>query len=168
MYRSNDYVPPAAFPPSLSLSNEYGNWLDSYPWQVFGSLTFRFDNVTLERAKASYKVYIRRIEQRLKCSVAHFGVLEYRKAYGDNHEIAPHFHCLLAAPDHMSGNLLVASSEIWRKNYGNQEIRSYVPGGGAASYLCKTAGNDQFHVESDMTRLAARIDLSSDSSIFTL
>ncbi len=99
---------------------EMGNWLSSYDWRWYATLTFT-NNVGLETAKALFREFI----DELDSSVIYFVAFEWHKYRG-----SCHIHALIGGLD---------SQPHWY--YGKSQFKQYDKNGGARFYVTKFITN---------------------------
>lgn len=124
----------------------WADWLGRYPWEAWGTLTFKWPDPTeaqLDRAFARFVRYIGRSWDRPPC-------------YFLGHEVGrggrAHLHCLLGG---FSPTL--QRTEMWRwwfDRFGRCEVRGYDPEKGAAAYVSKYITKELGHYDVDLRGFA--------------
>lgn len=125
------------------LHETYCEWLDTYKWQWFATLTFR-GAPSSSKADRLFRKWIDEVERAVgTASFCWFRVAEHG-AYGDN----LHFHALI-------GGLREPSKWDWLFRWeelaGEAQISYFVAFGGATSYILKSLRPDvdfdaEFHL----------------------
>lgn len=132
-------------PQPKPLSAEFGEWLKSWQWEAWGTLTFKDPNYTHEAASRAFGRFTRWLQREGNPDVSHFV----------GHEIGSlgrlHMHCLLGSLAPMTSR-----SALWRwwfTHYGRAEIKGYDPEQGAAVYVSKYVSKELAHYDLDLTGL---------------
>lgn len=127
-------------PPSLQPA--WGEWLKTWEWESWGTLTFRDDGYSHEAATRSFGRFVAWLQREGNPNVSWFV----------GHEIGSlgrlHLHCLL-------GSLAPITSRraLWRwwfERYGRCELRGYDPEQGAAVYVSKYVTKELAHYDLDL------------------
>jgi hypothetical protein len=119
----------------------YADWLSSFEWIFFGTLTFREPEISLRKANQLFDRWIHEIEAAEGTKDFRWVRVAERGAFGDN----LHFHCLVGGLRNGSKwNWLLR----WKEMAGEAFISYYFRGGGATRYMLKTLrpGHD-FEIE---------------------
>jgi|GEM_PF-837056 len=124
-----------------NLVAEYGAWLRSFSWDVFGTLTFdpgRSRHSSLSRQK-TLSSYLSSLERHCRAHVRCFWAEEMRWSGCGLPGIAPHFHVLLACDRHHLNP--VHPALLWEHLAGRTDMRVYDPSRNGAEYCAKLIGH---------------------------
>jgi hypothetical protein len=136
--------------PTHNLVSEYGEWLRTFSWDLFGTLTFdpsRARHSSASRATA-LSSYLNSLERHYKARVRCFWAEEMRWSGCGLPAIAPHFHLLLGSDRcHLDPS---QAKSLWEGIAGNADMRIYDPALSGAEYCAKLIGQananyDFFH-----------------------
>jgi len=123
----------------------WSEWLGGFPWDAWGTLTFRWSDPThaqLDRAFSGFVTHIRNFS------------MTGDAPYFLGHEVGrggrAHLHCLLGVGDMPR----TALWSWWFKRYGRCEVRGYDPERGAAAYVSKYITKELGHYDVDLGRWA--------------
>lgn len=122
----------------------YGMFFSSVTWQVYACGTYR-RSMGADGARATFKSFLGRLEQAMKSPISCIAVLERRSTSGLGKSESPfHWHFVLAAPPQYQEALLLNTSELWRKQFGNCKADAYKPELPGVYYIAKTAKSENF------------------------
>lgn len=128
-----------------NIVTQYGNWLRTFNWDLFGTLTFdpgRQSHSELSRITL-LDVYYHELERQYRRHVRCFWAEDKRWSGCGLPAIAPHFHVLLAC----DRNPLIPDfpTVLWNNLAGHAEIRTYDCSRGAAFYCAKLIPSPDAH-----------------------
>ena len=139
----NTIVEVGGAPPS-PVRSAWSEWLSCYPWDAWGTLTFKWPDPTeaqLDRAFARFRSFL---SMTITTSLP--------LAYFVGHEVGAggraHLHCLIGCLD-----IGAQRSTIWKwwwTRYGRCEVRGYDPERGAAAYVSKYITKELGHYDVDL------------------
>jgi hypothetical protein len=127
-------------PQPPSVSDAMGQWLASYPWDSWGTLTFRAGEFTNEAATRAWEKFAR-----------WFGALHPLGTWYVGHEVGArgrlHMHCLLGSMSPANDAERSKLWEWWFKRYGRAQVFGYDPERGAAKYIAKYCAKELAHYD---------------------
>lgn len=124
------------------LNEAWGDWLATYPWQAWCTLTFREErtHASATRGFGSFTRWLRKDSPGLGWFCAHevgsFGRL--------------HLHALLGGMEPYTSRK--ALWKRWHDRFGRAQILPYDPGRGAAYYVAKYVTKELSHYEIEAPR----------------
>lgn len=120
------------------LRDAWSQWLGVYPWEAWGTLTFRESDFTNDSATRAWGRFVA------------FLYPAAAQSWFVGHEVGAqgrlHLHCLL-------GPLTIKRSEAWQwwfTRYGRSEVKGYDPEQGAAKYITKYITKELAHYDVDL------------------
>jgi hypothetical protein len=120
-----------------NLADDYGAWLGTFHWDLFGTLTF--DPHRSLHSSASRRntltSYLSSLERHYRRRIRCFWAEEKRWSGCGLPAIAPHFHLLLACDRHPLTPLY--PQLLWETMAGKAEMRVYDPSLAGAVYCAK-------------------------------
>lgn len=129
-------------PQPESLAKPWGEWLKQWPWESWGTLTFRDDGYSHEAATRSFNRFTAWLRAEGNDQVSYFV----------GHEVGKqgrlHLHCLLGSLAPMTSRR--ALWQWWFERYGRCELRGYDPEQGAAVYVSKYVTKELAHYDLDL------------------
>ena len=134
---------------------EMTTWLEEYPWQWFGSLTFR-PYFTIGQRKARLRRWKDALKSELGTTDFDFiGIPELGKT-GDDY----HYHSLVGGLSAWHAAERLDWMKRWGRLSGDARIETYQPNKGGMAYVLKNVGPEDFdEIELDLsshTRLQSR------------
>ena len=128
-------------PQDSPVVSEWGSWLRVYPWEAWGTLTFKAGDFTHEAATRAWGNFSKWLDTQAPLASWFVG-----------HEVGArgrlHLHCLLG----MLSGLPADRSEIWKwwfTRYGRAQVLGYDPERGAAHYVSKYVTKELAHYDFD-------------------
>jgi len=114
------------------LREVYGTWLESLPWDTFATWTFKYPR-GVDRAAEAFVGWLNRLSDRgVDCSVSFWGAEPHPGGHGG------HIHSLMRWHPWCSPSVeAIASSVLWRQQFGRCRLEAFRPDAGAAFYLTK-------------------------------
>jgi len=110
-----------------------GEWLNSYPWDMWATFTFRYNVKDTINAKKYFKRFVADVFFKQGRNISYFAGVEYHKNGGT------HIHALLGRT---SGCRYKDIGQLWFKRYGYAYVEQYRPALGARYYLTKYIAKD--------------------------
>lgn len=153
---------------SLRYSNHklvdgYGAWLQTYDWDLFGTLTFD-PGCSLHSSGSREKTlntYLGSLERHYRRRIRCFWSEENRWSGCGVPGIAPHFHVLLACDRHPL--LPDCPKHLWEDLAGIADMRIYDPSLNGAIYCAKLIGLRHAHYGfHNLTQSTSRTTVSKD------
>jgi hypothetical protein len=112
--------------------------LDSFCCGTYQSRT------SLDKAASLMKGYMRRLSRIIRARIAYVAVQESRPSGLGHHQIRPHWHFLIACPEHRAAELTRNAIALWTRCYGEVKIDRYDPTRKGAYYIAKLASQSGF------------------------
>ncbi len=115
-------------PPTISTA--WGQWLGTFPWDAWGTMTFAAGEFTHDAASRAWQRFAR-----------HFQMQQPLGTWFVGHEVGArgrlHLHCLLGGMHDRTPEARTQLWEWWFKRYGRAQVLGYDPEKGAAHYCAK-------------------------------
>ncbi len=128
-----------------AVQQHYGTWLLGYPWEIYGTGTYR-DAVSASRADVLFKRFTERLGQRLHRKVSYVAYLERNPNRHPGLGMSPshyHWHYLAAAQGVV--DLATAADEIWSKLFGNAKVEPFRADSNGTYYVSKGVSDPDSH-----------------------
>jgi len=119
---------------SRNVTQAYGEWLQSWCWDWWVTLTFRHQ-VTPRQAHRIWKWWLHSLEKTVQGKVHYVRATEIQRFRGD----IPHYHALLLGVKNEPPSVWEG---VWYQCGGLTEIELYNPELGATYYLAKHVHNE--------------------------
>ena len=139
-----------------TVSDQYADWLSTYDWSHWITLTYRDYSPTEHAAMR----HLGRVRKKRQCEgLQYFACVENGEKYGRTH-----LHLLAIFPK-LGTPRVEDFDQTWRDSYGLTHIRNYRDTGGAASYASKYCTKDltlwDIQLQNAHHALGARAGLSA-------
>lgn len=124
----------------IALSQHWGDWLKTFEWEAWGTMTLRYADPTHEQMQRAWSRFVATLRREGERDLSFFV----------GHEVGAqgriHLHCLLAG-------LQLKRTSVWRwwhERYGRCEVKGYDPEKGAAHYISKYVTKELAHYDLDL------------------
>lgn len=130
-------------PQQPTAATAWGEWLGTFPWDAWGTLTFAAGEFTHDAASRAWARFSREFQNQHPLGCWFVG-----------HEVGArgrlHLHCLLGAMLQPTPASRTQLWEWWFKRYGRAQIAGYDPERGAAHYCAKYVSKELAHYDLDL------------------
>lgn len=124
----------------------WGEWLGGFPWDAWGTLTFRWADPTHAQLDRAFGRFITTVRMWADDEAPYF--LGHEVGAGGR----AHLHCLIGGLRGWDGAQRSRLWGWWFKRYGRCEVRGYDPEKGAAHYVSKYITKALAHYDVDLGR----------------
>jgi len=134
----------------------YGDFFAGYSWTHFCCGTYQ-SPTSLDKAASLMKIYVRRLGKSMGIRIPYVAVPESRPSGLGHHQIRPHWHFLMAGPEHRAAELTRSAIALWDRCYGDVKIERYDPTRKGAHYIAKLTSQAGFdYIFENLDRLDYR------------